>query len=87
MQVIFFYLKNDKYIINPKYIRDNTIPFILLLLLDLSGTPTAIAINIPPTKPPIWAALSIPELVNPIIKLSTITGIIDLVKVTPRYVL
>ena len=59
-------------------------PFIFSILVDLSGTPTIIETNIPPTKPPIWAELLIPGVSSPIIKLSIITGIIELRIVAPR---
>jgi len=49
---------------------------ILSVVDDFFSTPTAIIANAPPISPPIWAQLSIPVVLIPIIKLTTIIGII-----------
>ena len=53
---------------NNKYMIVSIVPFIISLVFDLSGIPTIIDTRIPPTKPPIWAAISIPGDRNPIIR-------------------
>lgn len=68
------------------YMIVNIIPFIISFFDDLSGTPTSIDTRIPPTKPPIWAALSIPDDRNPITRFAIITGNTELFIVAPRYV-
>ena len=59
---------------NKKITVVKIIPFNLLFLSALSFTPKAIVIIIPPTKPPIWAKLSIDDDENPISKFIKITG-------------
>ena len=58
------------------YISSKVYPLALSTLVLLSGTPTAIDMNMPPIKPPICAKLSIPEKVNPMAKFNIINGII-----------
>ncbi len=61
------------------------VPFIVSCLVERFSIPKAIVLNRPPTNPPIWAALSMSGIMNPMSKFRAIIGIICVFSALSKY--